>query len=162
MVMTNGDVTSALERELVITRVLDAPRALVFAAWTQREHLMRWCAPQGFSITHCEGDLRPGCSWRTCMRSPEGIDHWVGGMYCEIVPDERLVFTHAWEEEDGTPGHETLVTVDFANEGEGKTKLTFRQTGFASTASRDGHEGGWSESFDNLQSLLTTLQSKSL
>ena len=157
MLTMNQHTASTSEQELVITRVLDAPRQLVFEAWTKREHLVRWCAPRDFTITHCEGVLQPGGAWRTCMKSPDGIDFWVGGEYREIVPDERLVFTHVWDEEDGTPGHETLVTVSFTEAGVGKTQLTFRQTGFRSTSSRDGHEGGWTESFDNLQAVLRAM-----
>jgi uncharacterized protein YndB with AHSA1/START domain len=96
---------------LVITRSFDAPRSLVFKAWTEREHLVHWSAPKGFTITHSEGDLRPGGAWRACMRSPDGVDLWLGGVYREIVEPERLVFTHAWEDADGKRGHETLVTV---------------------------------------------------
>jgi uncharacterized protein YndB with AHSA1/START domain len=78
----------------------------------------------------------------------------VGGVYREIVPNERLVFTHAWDGEDGRPGHETRVTVTLADAPGGKTKMTFRQAAFASKASRDGHEGGWGESFDRLAEYL--------
>jgi uncharacterized protein YndB with AHSA1/START domain len=154
----NQDIASPQDRELVITRVLDAPRQLVFAAWTEREHLVRWSAPRNFTITHCEGDLQVGGAWRSCMKSPDGTEHWVSGVYREIVPDERLVFTHVWDEEDGTPGRETLVMVSFADADAGKTKMTFQQTGFASVSSRDGHEGGWSESFDRLTTVLATMQ----
>jgi uncharacterized protein YndB with AHSA1/START domain len=138
---------------LEITRVFDAPRTQVFAAWTRREHLMHWCAPDGFEITLCEGDPRIGGAWRSSMRSPDGMDHRVRGVYREIVPNRRLVFTHAWDGEDGRPGHETVVTVTFEDE-RGKTRMTFRQTGFKSAASRDGHRGGWSESFERLAEAL--------
>lgn len=141
--------------ELVITRTFDAPRSLVFRAWTEREHLMHWGAPHGFTVTHCEGDARPGGTWRACMVSPEGVEHWNGGTYREVVAPERLVYTFAWEE-DGRPGHETLLTVTFAETG-GKTKMTFRQARFTSVASRDSHQGGWSESFERLGSYLSTL-----
>ncbi len=63
------------ERTLVITRVFDAPRNVVFQAWTKKEHLDRWCAPRGFTILDSEGELRPGGRWRCCMRSPDGVDH---------------------------------------------------------------------------------------
>ncbi len=89
------------------------------------------------------------------MRSPEGELLHLAGVYREIVPPERLVFTHAWTDEDGKPGPETLVTVTLAEEG-GKTVMTFRQTGFSSTESRDGHGGGWTECFDKLDELLAT------
>ena len=98
-------------------------------------------------------DLRPGGRWRSCLRSTEtGTDLWVGGVYREIVPPERLVFTFAWEEE-GERGLETLVTITFA-ERDGKTHMTFRQTPFQSDSERDGHRGGWTSAFDRLDDLL--------
>lgn len=135
-----------VERQLVITRLLDAPRALVFKVWTEREHLIHWSAPRGFVITHCEGDVRPGGAWRACMRAPDGVDHWLGGTYRDIVAPQRLVFTHRW---DNDPDHETLVTV-LLSERNGKTELTFHQALFESAAMRDAHFGGWSECFDRL------------
>ena len=142
--------------ELVITRVFDAPRSLVFKAWTEPEHLVHWSAPRGFTITHSEGDLRPGGAWRACMRSPDGKDLWLGGEYREIIEPERLVFTHAWDGTDGKPGHETLVTVTLADRA-GKTEMTFRQAFFDSVEARDGHAGGWGESFDRLGEYLVTI-----
>ena len=144
-----------VDRELVITRIFDAPRALVFAAWTEPEHIVEWSAPHGFTIPHCEGELRPGGAWRCCMRSPEGADLWLGGIYREIVVPERLVFTHAWDGADGEPGHQTMVTVIFEDLG-GKTRLTLRQTGFVSQDSRDGHAGGWQECLERLEEHLAT------
>jgi uncharacterized protein YndB with AHSA1/START domain len=155
--------TSAASRstrpELVITRIFDAPPSLVFKAWTEREHLIHWSAPHGFTITHSEGDLRPGGAWRACMRSPDGKDLWLGGVYREIVEPTRLVFTHAWDGEDGKRGHETLVTVTLADH-RGKTKLTFRQAFFPSVEERDGHAGGWAECFDRLDDHLKHIRSK--
>jgi uncharacterized protein YndB with AHSA1/START domain len=150
---------AAAERELVITRVFDAPPERVFRAWTEREHLLRWCAPRGFTVTHAEGDVRPGGAWRSCMRSPEGVDYWLGGIYREVVRPERLVFTHAWDGEDGRPGPETLVTVDLAARG-GGTEMTFRQSGFRSAESRDGHHEGWSETFDRLDRHVRELENQ--
>jgi uncharacterized protein YndB with AHSA1/START domain len=140
----------------VITRVFDAPRHLVFQAWTQKEHLEKWSAPRGFTIPYSEGDLRPGGRWRCCMRAPDGKELWLGGVYREIVEDELLVMTHAWEE-DGKSLHETVVTVRFEDQG-GKTKLTAQQTGFDSIESRDGHEGGWNECLDILAEHLATVR----
>jgi len=134
------------ERVLVLQRVFDAPRELVFKAWTEPQHLVHWSCPRGFTLTHCEGDLRPGGRWRSCMRSPDGRDLWLGGVYREIVAPERLVFTHAW---DDAPRHETLITVTVA-ERNGKTEMTFRQATFTSVEDRDGHRGGWTECFDKL------------
>lgn len=138
------------EREFRTTRVFDTPRELVFKAWTDPDMLKQWAAPRGFTITHQTGELRPGGAWRCCMRTPEGADLWLGGSYREIVPPERLVFTHAWDEEDG---FETLVTATFT-ELDGKTLLTLHQQAFKSRESRDGHEAGWGECLDILAELL--------
>ena len=139
--------------ELVITRVIDAPRSLVFQAWTDCKRAMRWWGPKGFTATSCTMDVRPGGAWRTCMRSPEGVDYWSQGVYREITPPERLVFTFAWDDEHDQPTIETLVTVTFDDLGD-KTKLTFHQTPFQTVELRDSHEGGWSESFDRLNAYL--------
>lgn len=140
--------------ELVITRVFDAPRELVWRAWTQPEHLRQWSAPHGFTIPVATGDLRPGGAFRTCMVSPDGVEHWLGGVYREVIPMERLVFSHAWDGDDGRPGHETIVTVTFADVGE-RTEMVFRQIGFVSDVSREGHAGGWGETFERLYAYLT-------
>ena len=139
---------------LVVTRVFDAPRRLLFRAWTRKEHLDRWCAPRGFTIPYSEGDLR---AWRCCMRAPDGVEHWLSGTYREVVEDGLLVFTHAWEDERGQRGHETLVTVRFADQ-DGKTKLTFHQAIFDSVEARDGHASGWTECLDRLVDHLATLR----
>ena len=151
-----GVTSTSPERELVLTRTFDAPRSLVFKAWTEREHLVHWSAPRGFTVTDCAGDVRPGGAWRSCMRSPEARDHCSRGVYREVVEPERLVFTFAWDEPDGSPGREMLVTVTFA-EHDGKTRMTFHQALFESVADRDGHQEGWSSSFDVLAEYLAHL-----
>ena len=156
MATTTEAAAVAAERELVITRVLDAPRSLVFKVWTQPEHLARWWGPKGFTAPSCKMDLRPGGAWRACIRSPEGTEHRMQGSYREIVEPERLVFTFAWEDDEGRPGHQTLVTVTFA-EQDGKTRLTFHQATFESVESRDSHHGGWSECLDRLEDYLAHL-----
>ena len=156
MVTTTEAAAVAAERELVITRVLDAPRSLVFKVWTQPEHLARWWGPKGFTAPSCKMDLRPGGAWRACIRSPEGTEHRMQGSYREIVEPERLVFTFAWEDDEGESGHQTLVTVTFA-EQDGKTRLTFHQATFESVESRDSHHGGWSETFDRLADYVASL-----
>jgi uncharacterized protein YndB with AHSA1/START domain len=141
----------------VLTRVFDAPVDLVWRAWTEQEHLAKWSAPRGYTITRGEGDLRAGGKWRCCMRDPDGAEHWLGGVYREIVPPRLLVMTHAWDDEGGKPGPETVVTVRLEDLG-GRTKLTLEQTGFASDESRDGHKGGWSECLDILAEHLATVR----
>lgn len=133
------------ERELVITRIFDAPRDEVFRAWTELDRVARWWGPQGFVTTYCDMDIRPGGTFRVCMRSPEGAEHWKRGVYREVVAPERLVFTFAWEDAEGKPGHQTLVTVTFVERG-GRTELTLRQAIFETVAARDDHRRGWTSS----------------
>ena len=121
--------------ELVIRRNFGAPRELVFQCWTDPQKLSRWCCPKGFTLPHSEGDIRPGGSFKTCMRGPDGTEYWLGGTYREIVPPSLLVFSHHWLNDDGEPGHETVVTVTL-DEKNGQTLLTLRQGFFASEASR--------------------------
>ena len=141
------------DRELTITRMFDAPRAMVFKAWTDPDQVKNWWGPRDYPATHLEMDVRPGGAWRGCLRSNEtGKDLWQRGVFREIVPPERIVFTFAWDA-DGERGLETLVTVTFAERG-GKTLMTFHQAPFQSVAERDGHRGGWSSSFDRLDAHL--------
>lgn len=153
--MPQRNSVATQHHSLRIERTFDAPVALVWACWTEQAHLAKWSAPRGFTIPKGEGDLRSGGKWRCCMRTPEGNEAWLGGVYREIVPLRRLVMTHAWEE-DGVPGHETLVTVRFEDLGE-RTKVTLEQTGFDSSGARDGHQGGWSECLDILAEHLAAL-----
>jgi uncharacterized protein YndB with AHSA1/START domain len=157
MVTRNSSIAKTEEPVLEITRILDAPRSLVFKVWTTPEHWARWLGPRGFTTPSCEMDFRPGGAYRACIRSPEGTDYWMRGVYREIVEPDRIVFTFAWEDEKGEPGHETLVTVTFAEQG-GKTKLTFHQAVFETIADRDSHHEGWSESLDRLEAYLASIE----
>ena len=145
--------TPVEDRVLVITRLFDAPRALVFKVWTAPEHLARWWAPQGFELLETRMDVRPGGAWLRRMRAPEGTVHVKRGVYREVVAPERLVFTYADAEEDGLLGPETLVTVTFVDEG-AQTRLTLRQAVFETVALRDGHAGGWGSALDRFATYL--------
>jgi uncharacterized protein YndB with AHSA1/START domain len=147
---------AAPERELTMRRTFDAPRTLVFKAWTEPQHLARWSCPRGFTSTENRGELRVGGAFSARMRSPAGSEHRLRGVYREIVPPERLVFTHSWLDESGTPGPETLVTVTLT-ERNGRTEMTFHQGIFASVGARDAHEQGWSSCFELLAELLASL-----
>src|SRR6266536_1927486 len=105
--------TQTKDRDLVITRVFDAPRRLVFKAWTDPERLAQWWGPRGFTTPFCEMDVRPGGAFRFGMRSAQGTDHWLRDEFRKIVEPERLVCTFASEYEKGKPGQETLLTVTF-------------------------------------------------
>jgi uncharacterized protein YndB with AHSA1/START domain len=147
------DVIGTGSRELRIERVFNAPRSLVFAAWTELEHARQWFGPKDYPCTQMTIDVRPGGRWRSCLTSLEtGEQLWVGGVYREIVPPERLVFTFAWEEE-GERGLETVVEITLT-ERDGKTHMVLRQTPFQSDGERDGHRGGWGSAFDRLDDLL--------
>jgi uncharacterized protein YndB with AHSA1/START domain len=87
------------------------------------------------------------------MREPDGSEHQLAGEYREIVPPERLVFTHAWIDADGRRGPETVVTIHL-EAVDGGTLMHFTQTGFATVWARDGHGGGWGEAFERLEGLL--------
>lgn len=143
------------DRELVITRIIDAPRALVFKAWIQPEHVARWWGPQGFTATYCEMDIRVGGKYRCGMRSPQGTEHRKVGVYREIVEPERIVFTFAWEDANGNPGHELLTTVTFAEHGE-QTQLTLRQAVFETTEGRDDHVTGWTSCLQRFADYVTS------
>ena len=99
---------------LVITRIFDAPRELVFKAWTDPEHLVRWMGPRGFRSTVLRSELRPGGAYRIHMLGPEGDDHWTQGVFREIVEPERLVMAGSWADAQGNPtSPETLLTITF-------------------------------------------------
>jgi uncharacterized protein YndB with AHSA1/START domain len=141
--------------ELVIERLFDAPREIVWKMWTAKEHALQWGGPRDYPMVQTKADVRPGGKWRSCLRSVEtGEELWQGGVYRDVLEPERLVCTFAWDEDSGqSTTHETLVTVTFA-EREGKTKMTFRQTPFKSVESRDRHREGWNSSFDRLDEHL--------
>jgi uncharacterized protein YndB with AHSA1/START domain len=159
MVATSEAVATPTAHELVITRVFDAPRGLVWQAWTQSRHLLRWCCPKDFAVLFSESDLRVGGNWRTGMRSPEGREYVMHGEYRAIDEPERLIFTHGWEQDELHDGHETLVTVSL-EESDGRTVMTFSQVNLATVSSRDGHAEGWSGAFDNLNGYLHEAQIK--
>jgi len=152
----NSAAIESAERELVITRIFDAPRELVFKAWTDPAHLVHWFGPRGFSLPSCKLDSRPAGNWRCCMLSPEGREHWVRGTFREIVEPERLVFSWAHENPNGTLEHETLVAVTLVDLG-GKTKLTLRHAIFESIPARDEHHNGWTSSLERLAEYLAVI-----
>lgn len=149
----SASIHPATDRELVITRMLDAPRELVYKAWTRPEHIAHWLGPKGFSATFVQVDATPGGAYRFCIRSAEGSDYWIRGTFREVIEPSRLAFTWAWEDDDGRPGCETLVTVTLEARG-GRTHFTFHQAAFESVESRDSHNGGWTECFDRLEAYL--------
>jgi uncharacterized protein YndB with AHSA1/START domain len=156
------------DRVLEITRIFNAPRELVFKAFTDPVHAMKWMGPREFPAHHVEADIRPGGKWRIGLKASDAVtDHrrgaelWQGGIYKEVTPPERLSWTFRWEaepwNENGARNPETLITVTFAEQGPGKTRMVFRQALFDTKSNRDGHIGGWNSAFDRLEELLKEL-----
>ena len=142
------------ERELVITRIFDAPCRLVFKMWTEPEHLVRWWGPSGFTTISGRMDVRTGGVWSRSMRAPDGRVIRKHGVYREIVMPERLVFTYVTDDPVGNPGPETLVTVTFTDLGR-KTRLTLHQGGFESVLAGEAHHAGWTSCLERLAEHLS-------
>jgi uncharacterized protein YndB with AHSA1/START domain len=149
--------TLPMEREVTIVRIFDAPRDLVFAAWTDPRHMAQWFGPKHWTNPVCELDVKPGGAWRIVMRAPNGGDYPCGGVYREIVAGERLVFTNNALDTAGNLLLEGLTSVTFADEN-GKTKITLvtRAKGLVPQAPYmlEGMEAGWSQSLDKLAQAL--------
>jgi uncharacterized protein YndB with AHSA1/START domain len=124
--------------DLSIARTFAAPVALVFEIWTTREHVSKWWAPKTFENVNADWDFRVGGAYRIGINSPKYGLNWMGGHFVEIVPNQRIVFTFAWESQD----YETLITVSF-EERDGKTVQTFHQSPFKNADTRDSHIDGW-------------------
>jgi uncharacterized protein YndB with AHSA1/START domain len=159
--MTTTDAVPSSDRELVLTRLIDAPREKLFRAWTDPDLLKRWFAPLPWTTPHAELDVRPGGANLVVMRGPDGKDFPMRGVYLEIVANERLVFTDAYTEA-WAPSEKPFMTVilTFADEG-GKTRYTARVRHW-SVADRETHEKmgfhqGWGQCADQLAALVATL-----
>lgn len=145
-----------------VRRTFAAPREKVFAAWTQREQLEKWMCRDvpSHSVIHHQQDIRPGGRWRLEVRDPAKNEvYWGQGVYREVKPVEKLVFTWSWTKDtpDGGNLHpgseETLVTVEFFARGNA-TEVVLTHTALATTALRDDHHRGWNGCFDVLEKVL--------
>jgi uncharacterized protein YndB with AHSA1/START domain len=149
-------VTTPSEREIVITRVFDAPRTVVFDAWTKTEHVVHWWDPSGVPLAICEIDLRPGGAFRFVNGGPGGAEHPFAGTYREIVPPERLVFVP----QNSPSDTESFALLTF-HESEGKTTLTLTMM-CATRVDRDallkmGVDVGTIRTLDNLEEYLKSI-----
>lgn len=155
------------EQPFVLTRIFNAPPALVFRAWTEPEHFKRWWGPEGFTTPEARIDLRVGGQMVFCMRSPEDQDFWAGGTYREIQPPSRLVYTDYFCDPQGNPvppseygmpaewPHEVLTTVDFEQLEDGSTKMTLQMDVAQRVALLVQADQGWGSSFDKLADYLS-------
>jgi uncharacterized protein YndB with AHSA1/START domain len=169
-------ITRPESSEFLLTRVFNAPRKLVWDAWTQPQHVIRWWGPRVISTPVCEMDLRAGGAYRIVMHAPDGKDYPMKGIYREVIPPEKLVYTadlsehpHEWHEmfnpnyskSERNRALEILTTITLADEG-AKTKLTLRMD-FDSAKTRDLHANfgmsdGWSQSFEKMDELLAAME----
>ncbi len=147
---TAGHAAETSDRVLIIERIFDAPRELVFKAWTEPERQVQWLGPQGFTGKILKAAQKPGDSYRYYMRDPQGGDHWQQGVILEMVAPALLKFTYEWANERGEATRpQTVVTLTFEDKG-GKTRLLLRQEVFESVSACEDHRGGWNSSLDRL------------
>ena len=153
----NGNVTATADREFVISRVINAPRELVFKVWTDPQHVAKWWGPKGFTNTVHEMDVKPGGVWRFVMQGPDGVGYKNKIVFIEIMPPARLVYSHGDDDGESEPFH---VTVSFDEQGS-KTALTMRALfpsveEFEKVKTFGAVEGG-NSSLDCLEEYLATL-----
>ena len=157
----NAEAKTTADRELVLTRLIDAPREALYRCWTEPQLITQWFTPPPWTTPHAEMDVRAGGSSRVVMRGPDGQDMPNRGVYLEVVPNERLVvtdaFTKAWE-----PSEKPFMTVilTFEDEG-GKTRYTARVRHWT-VADREAHEKmgfhqGWGICADQLAALVAKI-----
>ncbi len=150
-------VTTPTEREIVLIRVFDAPRRLVFDAFTKPELLKRWFGPRGWSMVVCEVDLKVGGAWRFVLRGPDGTEMGMRGVYREIAPPERGVHTESF---DDFPGESVVTTV--LVEDRGRTTMTatilYPSQEIRDAVIKSGMEHGAAETYDKLAELLASAE----
>ena len=154
MAATTSPATQPNERTVAITRVFDAPRELVWKAWTDPKHMAQWWGPQGFTNPVCEIDVRPGGALRIVMRAPDGAEYPMKGVFREVLQPERLVFTNIAVDTGGNHLLEGVTKVTLEEHG-GKTKLTLQAHAVALVADAarmlEGMQAGWTQSLDRLE-----------
>jgi uncharacterized protein YndB with AHSA1/START domain len=146
------DARLAEKPSLTLERFYPVAPEKVWRAWTDPQALSRWFGPGGAQpVALAELDVRAGGRFRVLFGGADGKEHEVQGVYQEVVPNRRLVFTWTWP--NSTPERESLVTIVFKAAG-GGTELDFRHEQFLDEAARDGHQRGWSGAFDKLEQFL--------
>ncbi len=150
---------------ITLTRTFDAPREVVWERWTDPSQYMCWWGPKDFTSPYARFDLRPGGSYLSCMRGPDGKEYWDTGKFEEIDELNRIIYTDTWADESGKPvppSHyglpgeqlvEMAVQVNLEDIG-GKTRLTLEHCGLSDTEMLDQAKAGWNQSFDKLDQCL--------
>ena len=162
------NTVSEVER-MVVTRVFDAPRELVWKAWTDPKYVMQWWGPKGFTAPVCQMDFRVGGKSLLCMRTPDGQEGWNAGEYHEIVLHEKIVYSMYFSDSKGNKvepeqygieheavddAHDVVIFEDFGN---GQTKLTFIGSEPMESATNSGQLEGWNEQLDKVAAVVTKL-----
>ena len=149
------EVTTPTEHEIVLTRVFDAPRSMVFDAFTKPELLKRWFGPRGWSLVVCEVDFRVGGAWRFVLRGPDGKDMGMRGVYREIEAPDRSVHTESF---DDFPGESVVTTVLVEERGRTTLKATvlYPSQEIRDAVIKSGMEHGAAETYDKLAELLAS------
>jgi uncharacterized protein YndB with AHSA1/START domain len=154
---------------MVITRVFDAPRALVWEAWTNPKYVMQWWGPKGFTSPFCKMDFRVGGKFLCCMKTPDGQEFWNGGEYHEIVPHEKIVYSMYFSDAKGNKvepehygiEHEAIEgahdVVTFEDFGNGQTKLTLIGNESMESAKTSGQVEGWVQTLDKVAAVVAGL-----
>ena len=162
------DTVNETER-LVVTRVFDAPRELVWKAWTDPKFVMQWWGPKGFTSPVCKMDFRVGGKFLFCMRAPDGQEWWTGGEYFEIVVHEKIVYSMYFADAEGKKveaaqygieheamddAHDVILFEDF---GDGQTKLTLIGNETMESAKDSGQLDGWNQILDKIAAVVVGL-----
>jgi uncharacterized protein YndB with AHSA1/START domain len=155
-----------IKNEYKITRIFNAPREMVFRAWTDPVYVKQWWGPAEFSSPYCTIDFRVGGKFRFCMRSPDGKDYWNVGVYNEIIVPEKIVSTMHFADKDGSivPSSYYFESSEFPSEmvdvitfeiyGKVKTKLTLCRNHSSDLANKFGEIQGWNQSLDKFSSVV--------
>ena len=162
------DAVGNIER-MVVTRIIDAPRELVWKAFTQPQYVQQWWGPKGFTSPSCRSDFRVGGTFLYCMRAPDGQEGWTGGQFHEIVPNEKIVYSMYFSDAAGnrvdpeTLGieHEAIEgaydEVLFEDLGDGRTKITLIGNETMENARASGQLEGTEQILDKLAAVVATL-----
>jgi uncharacterized protein YndB with AHSA1/START domain len=165
--MTKSMVNEA--ERMVVTRVFDAPRKLVWKAWTDPKYVMQWWGPKGFTAPFCEIDFRVGGKFLCCMRAPDGQEFWNSGEYHEIIPYEKIVSSMYFSDSKGNKVDPAQYGIEhdaidglrdvilFEDIGDGQTKLTFIGNETMQNATESGQLEGWKQILDKIAALVEEL-----
>ncbi len=168
--MSKKNIDSEKKQEFIITRIFDAPRELVFKAWTEPDHVTHWWGPQGFTAPYCKADIQRGGTFLYCMQSPEGKLYWNKGVYHEIIAPEKIISSMYFADKEGNiveptnygfgPEFPTEMrdVVTFKNHEENKTEFKFHRNISILISKHYLIDQGWNESLDRFEEHLKKIK----